>query len=234
MKNIKSILKFSLIIAVILNLAELYAAKPGSKSSCSIVYMAGGYYTPLFKEGNTKKQVFIHSFNIDKYPVTNGEYLKFVKANPQWRKSTVKKLFSDKNYLRNWKSDLELHSKSEINKPVTNISWFAANAYCKWIGKRLPTVNEWEYVFIKENNICCNSVSGLYEWTFDFNDTDFEMGSTCGGAGSGTNNPKNYDAFIRFGFRSSLKANYSLSNLTFRCVSGANQTDTPQNSIVKK
>ncbi|MFT6733521.1 MAG: sulfatase modifying factor 1 [Polaribacter sp.] len=30
--------------------------------------------------------------------------------------------------------------------PVTNVSWFSADAFCRAEGKRLPTVDEWEYV----------------------------------------------------------------------------------------
>ena len=34
----------------------------------------------------------------------------------------------------------------ELDKtPVTNVSWFAANAYCAAQGKRLPTIDQWEY-----------------------------------------------------------------------------------------
>ena len=32
------------------------------------------------------------------------------------------------------------------NGPVTNVSWFAARAYCKSRGKRLPSLDEWEFV----------------------------------------------------------------------------------------
>src|SRR5690606_35888972 len=31
-------------------------------------------------------------------------------------------------------------------RPVTEVSWFAAKAYCESVGKRLPTMDEWEYV----------------------------------------------------------------------------------------
>jgi formylglycine-generating enzyme required for sulfatase activity len=58
----------------------------------------------------------------------------------------------------------------------------------------------------------------LYEWTFDFNSSNFETTSICGGAGSSANDPMNYNAFLRFSFRNTLKANYSLDNLTFRCA----------------
>ena len=34
---------------------------------------------------------------------------------------------------------------SEMKHPVTNVSWFAANAYCSAQGKRLPTIDEWEF-----------------------------------------------------------------------------------------
>ena len=65
---------------------------------------------------------------MDEYAVTNAEFLEFVKANPAWSKSKVKRLFADTNYLKHWKSDFEIgeSNKNIYNSPVVNVSWFAA------------------------------------------------------------------------------------------------------------
>jgi len=104
----------------------------------------GEAYIPLY--GRDSLLVTIADFKMDVYPVTNQEYLKFVRENPKWRRSKVISLFADKSYLIKWISDTTLGTSQSSNAPVTNVSWFAANAYCECQGKRLPTVDEWEYV----------------------------------------------------------------------------------------
>lgn len=105
----------------------------------------GGMYVPFAKEDGHKVKVRIKSFYVDNHAVTNTQYLDFVKANPDWRRSTVKPIFADGNYLRNWSGDLTLGIGAPPNDPVVYVSWFAARAYCAWRGKRLPTLNEWDY-----------------------------------------------------------------------------------------
>lgn len=74
-------------------------------------------------------QVTLPAFRIDKYPVTNAQYAKFVVA-------TLHRPPLD------WKSG-KIPS-GEAMRPVTMVSWFDATAYAKWAGKRLPTEAEWE------------------------------------------------------------------------------------------
>jgi len=104
----------------------------------------GGTYTPLY--GRDSLQVTIQDFKMDVYPVTNQQFLEFVKEYPKWKRSKVLRLFADKSYLIYWKSDTEIEDSQSLNAPITNISWFAANDYCECQGKRLPTIDEWEYV----------------------------------------------------------------------------------------
>ena len=211
---------YIIIVLALLQGCSLYG-KDGGKSSAKMLFVKGGYYCPLFKSDFDSSKQFINSFYIDAHPVTNEEYLKFVKANPEWRRSNEKTIFADANYLKKWESDVVLGNKVKNNEPVTDVSWFAANAYCKWVGKRLPTVAEWEYAASKTDiiNISKNQ-SYFYEWTFDFNETNIQASSICGGAGSSASNPKDYPAFLRFSLRNTLKANYSMDDLGFRCAAG--------------
>jgi len=103
-----------------------------------------GYYKPFLRK-NKDDSIKINSFYIDKYAVTNKDFLEFVKANPEWSRSKIKRVFGDAAYLKHWTSDFEINSSS-TNCPVVNVSWFAAQAYCKWKEKRLPSLNEWEFV----------------------------------------------------------------------------------------
>ncbi len=230
-----------------------------------MMYVEGGNFMPFYSSSSDSTHV--EDFYIDKYPVTNSEFLDFVRENPKWRKSQVKKIFAEEGYLRHWSGDLELGPKSEEIKdsPVTNISWFAARAYAKWKGKRLPTLDEWEFVasasrqkplasrdkefvqqildwYSKPNPKTLPAVGqnepnyyGVYdmhgliwEWVQDFN-TVFISGESrsdqgklnqffcAAGSSAATDEDKgNYAAFLRFSFRGSLEASYSVGNLGFR------------------
>lgn len=120
------------------------AAEPGA-----MVPVPAGLYAPFQRVKTQTSQTDapappqrVGAFRLDVEPVTNAEFLAFVTAHPEWRKSRIKPLFADLGYLRRWSGDLEAAGAAE---PVTNVSFFAAQAYCKARGLRLPTTDQWEY-----------------------------------------------------------------------------------------
>jgi iron(II)-dependent oxidoreductase len=78
----------------------------------------------------------VTSFYIDKYPVTNAEFKKFLDSTHYHPKD-------DLNFLRDWKDGT--YPAGWENKPVTWVSQEDARAYASWAGKRLPHEWEWQY-----------------------------------------------------------------------------------------
>ena len=231
------------------------------------VVEAGSYKGFFGKDSANTIQV--KGFQMDESPVTNAEFLEFVKKNPQWARSNVLRIYADSTYLKSWQGDFELPKDKDKNAPVTNVSWYAANAYAKSVGKRLPTIDEWEFAAIADANRKDASKDpeftryilstyaqkmepgkpvksgrpnfyGLYdmyglvwEWTEDFNSVMVSGESRddkvpneslfCAGAAVTSSDLENYAAFMRFALRGSLRADYCLNNLGFRCAKDLNE-----------
>jgi len=108
----------------------------------------GGEYVPMF--GEISKPRTVPPFLIDRRPVTNAEFLAFVREHPKWQRSNAVKLFADQGYLNHWAGDLELGENAPPEAPVIRVSWFAVRAFLKVQGKRLPREDEWEFAALAD------------------------------------------------------------------------------------
>ena len=105
-------------------------------------FQMGGNYPFYNSRVKPVYTVYVNAFYMDVYEVTNAQFKAFVNANPQWRKDQIPTNYHDGDYLSPWSGNSYPVGKG--NHPVTHVSWYAAMAYARWTGKRLPTEAEWE------------------------------------------------------------------------------------------
>ncbi len=82
-----------------------------------------------FLYGAEQAEVDLPAYYIDRYPVTNGDYRRFLEA-------------SQRPTLGHW-SDGVLPQGKERH-PIINLTYSEALSYAQWAGKQLPTEQEWE------------------------------------------------------------------------------------------
>ena len=107
------------------------------------VKLQGGTFRTALKYEDQKNGVRVAPFELMRTPVTNAQFLAFVQAHPQWRRDRVARVLAEDRYLSHWRAPAALTSDIQAKQPVTQVSWFAASAYCESPGARLPTWSEW-------------------------------------------------------------------------------------------
>jgi ergothioneine biosynthesis protein EgtB len=123
-------------------------------------------------------KVYLNQYSIDVFPITNADYLKFVEDGGYedfrfWLADGWDVL--KKN---NWKAPMywekenggwlrhDFRGKQKLNpgEPVCNVSYYEADAYCKWAKKRLPTEAEWEKASCWNED---KQIKTIYPWGND-------------------------------------------------------------------
>lgn len=135
------------------------AVEPG------MVKIPGGLYELGFSGSDfcydnevPEHKTYLNAYEIDTYPVTNKQFMAFIDAggyedyrfwlSDGWDIVNEKKwdapLYWQKIEGYWYKKDFGGLNKISPDEPVTNVSYYEADAYSKWAGKRIPTEAEWE------------------------------------------------------------------------------------------
>jgi cytochrome oxidase Cu insertion factor (SCO1/SenC/PrrC family) len=138
-------------------------------------------------------------------------------------------VFADSEYLSHWSAPDALGEGAGLEQPVTRVSWFAARAYCKASGARLPDWYEWELAATAPNRYGVHNLNGaIWEWVEDFNSLmasgdsrtqgDPDKLRFCGAGALSAQDRENYPTLMRIAFLSALEARSTERSLGFRCA----------------
>ncbi len=121
------------------------AAATGQANAPSYVRVPGGTFSTLLPPDGKQARAAVADFSMRTLPVSQLEFAAFTRQHANWRKASVSgSSLADGQYLKSW-VDGRGPVASTAQQPVTQVSWFAASAYCQSENARLPTWHEWEY-----------------------------------------------------------------------------------------
>ena len=121
-------------------------------------YLIGSDANEPYDNEHPRHPVDIGAFRIDRFPVSNGQFLEFV-ADGGYRR---RELWCSDGW--DWRTTFDIEAPEywsahpdgwrtvrtgvevavDPSLPVCHVSWFEADAFARWAGKRLPTEFEWE------------------------------------------------------------------------------------------
>ncbi|MCE4553538.1 formylglycine-generating enzyme family protein [Pelomonas sp. P8] len=99
--------------------------------------MPAGTINSVLARDTDREPTPVAAFEMRETPVTRRDFRRFLSTHPDWLPGRTPAVFASSGYLQ--------HGVDDADVPVTEVSWFAAQAYCESEGGRLPTWHEWEY-----------------------------------------------------------------------------------------
>lgn len=130
-------------------MTQLTIARGQNVAPTDMVHIPAGAFLMGSDDGpqdeRPRHRVRLAAYWIDRTPVTNSQFAQFLNAvGPQGARG--------ERYYDVDDSDARVHRRAEKwsadsgseNHPAVEVSWYGALAYCRWLGKRLPSEAEWE------------------------------------------------------------------------------------------
>lgn len=132
------------------------------KDGMVLVFVPGGEFTmgsKLYKPERPEHQVYLDAYWIDKTEVTNEMFVKFLNDNVSQISIDEENIVNYDNHFIygliclncsdwtdriTWDSSQFSATSGYENHPAAIVTWYGADSYCKWAGRRLPTEAEWE------------------------------------------------------------------------------------------
>ncbi|WP_427914706.1 formylglycine-generating enzyme family protein [Ramlibacter sp. MMS24-I3-19] len=136
------------LVLLLATAAACWAAKAGGETAASYVPLPGGRFESVLPQGpvaTASTPVDVQPFAMRRTPVTIAEFAAFVRAHPEWQRGRAPAVLADARYLLQWAAPDTPGDRVKAAAPVTEVSWFAAEAFCETEDARLPTWLEWEY-----------------------------------------------------------------------------------------
>lgn len=125
--------------------AFLWSLSPGAGAPAYARLPGGAFVSILAGPDGGPTHASIAPFSMRTEPVTNAEFAAFLRSQPEWRRDRIASLLAGPRYLDRWRAADDPGPALKPEAPVTDVSWFAARAYCASEEAELPTWLQWEY-----------------------------------------------------------------------------------------